>query len=214
MRTETTDLVALFSKNNGGTHNWRYQNVDTSLSAEEIKEACELLTTLGLFEQDGVKLFDSVLSAKFVTTIETIIFDLEHEPEELTPEIEPPIEPSCEEVGCFEVIDEAEKTGNDLATKITSIEPLSIQPRGRHYDRLTRIETVDTTEATITVNKESLPSLPQVEIIGCDEQKQEADTYRSTKTDTQDTKDNKGLFHRLFRRRSRNKVAPANTPRE
>ncbi|MGL9730091.1 DUF2922 family protein [Enterococcus sp. DIV0756] len=213
MSTETTDLVALFSKNDGGRHTWRYKNVDTSLPAEEIKEACELLTTLDLFEQDGVKLFDSALSAKFVTTIETLIFDLEHAPEEMIPEIAPPMEATCEEVGCFEVSDESEKTGNDLATKVPSIPPSTIQPRGRHYDRLTRIEIEDATE--INLNKDSLPpnkNDPSVEIIVCDRQRQQADTHRST--DIQDTKERKGLFHRLFRRRSRNKDAPESTPRE
>ncbi|MGL9727547.1 DUF2922 family protein [Enterococcus sp. DIV0756] len=215
MSTETTDLVALFSKNDGGRHTWRYKNVDTSLPAEEIKEACELLTTLDLFEQDGVKLFDSALSAKFVTTIETLIFDLEHAPEEMIPEIEPPMEATCEEVGCFEVSDEAEKTGNDLTTKVSSINPSTIQPRGRHYDRLTRIEIGDTTESTITINTDSLPPINHelpVEIIGYEYQQQEADTHRSI--DIQDKKERKGLFHRLFRRRSRNKDVPESTPRE
>ena len=212
MSTETTDLVALFSKNDGGRHTWRYKNVDTRLPAEEIKEACELLTTLDLFEQEGVKLFDSALSAKFVTTIETLIFDLEHAPEDMIPEIEPPMEATCEEVGCFEVSDEAEK---DFPKKFPSIEPSTIQPRGRHYDRLTRIEIGDTTE--ITINKDSLPPIknePPVESIGYEYQQQEADTHRSTDTDTQDTTKNKGLFHQLFRRRSRNKDAPESTPRE
>lgn len=212
MSTETTDLVALFSKNDGGRHTWRYKNVDTSLPAEEIKEACELLTTLDLFEQDGVKLFDSALSAKFVTTIETLIFDLEHEPEELTPEIEPPMEATCEEVGCFEVSDESEK---DFSKKFPSIEPSTIQPRGRHYDRLTRIEIGDTTE--ITINKDSLQpikNVPPVEIIGYEYQQQKADNTQYLETDTQDTTKNKGLFHRLLRRRSRNKEAPESTPRE
>ena len=109
MRTETTDLVALFSKSDGGRHTWRYDDVDTSLPAEEIKEACELLTTLDLFEQDGVKLFDSALSAKFVTTIETVIFDLEHASEGVIPENEQPSEATCEEVDCFAVRDNLEK---------------------------------------------------------------------------------------------------------
>lgn len=84
MKTETTDLVVKFAKSNGGNHNWRFNEVNTSLPAEEIKEACELLTTLNLFEQDGVKLFDSVITAKFVTKIETLIFDktIDEDPEE------------------------------------------------------------------------------------------------------------------------------------
>ncbi|MGL9730770.1 DUF2922 family protein [Enterococcus sp. DIV0756] len=74
MIDETTDLVVKFAKSNGKNHNWRYKEVNTSLPVEEIKEACELLTTLDIFEQDGVKFFDSVLSAKFVTTTEVTLF--------------------------------------------------------------------------------------------------------------------------------------------
>ncbi|WP_446488175.1 DUF2922 family protein, partial [Enterococcus avium] len=54
MITESTKLVTTFLNSDRKKHNWTYQDVDTSLSAEEIKEACELLTTLDLFEQDGV----------------------------------------------------------------------------------------------------------------------------------------------------------------
>lgn len=74
MIEETTDLVVKFSKSNGKNHNWRYKEINTNLPVEEIKEACELLTTLDIFEQDGVKFFDSVLSAKFVTTTEVTLF--------------------------------------------------------------------------------------------------------------------------------------------
>lgn len=74
MIEETTDLVVKFAKSNGKNHNWRYKEVNTNLPVEEIKEACELLTTLDIFEQDGVKFFDSVLSAKFVTTTEVTLF--------------------------------------------------------------------------------------------------------------------------------------------
>lgn len=205
MSTETTDLVAVFAKSNGGTHNWRYKNVDTSLPAEEIKEACELLTTLDLFEQDGVKLFDSVLSGKFVTTIETVIFDLEQEPEDVQAK-----EPSCEEVHCFEVVTETAEA-NDKPNKITLIDSSPIQPRGRHYDRLTRIEPLETSESAITVYKESLPPLKmesQVEIIGSEDQKQVPNANQIIKTKE------KGLFRRIFRRRSRNKEAPESTQRE
>ena len=79
MITESTKLVTTFFNSDRKKHNWTYQDVDTSLSAEEIKEACELLTTLDLFEQDGVKLFDSVVTAKFVSTKVTTLFDLKNE---------------------------------------------------------------------------------------------------------------------------------------
>ncbi|OTO72712.1 MULTISPECIES: DUF2922 family protein [unclassified Enterococcus] len=71
----TNDLVTTFTKGNGKNHRWTYKNIDTTLPAHEIKEACELLTTLNIFEQDGVKLFDTVVTAKIVTKKETVIFD-------------------------------------------------------------------------------------------------------------------------------------------
>lgn len=75
MITETTKLVATFMKSDNKKHNWSYNDVDTSLSAQEIKDICVLMTTLDLFEQDGVKLFDSAVSAKFVHRREIPIFD-------------------------------------------------------------------------------------------------------------------------------------------
>ena len=90
MITESTKLVTTFFNSDRKKHNWTYQDVDTSLSAEEIKEACELLTTLDIFEQDGVKLFDSVVTAKVRIYEEELLFDPEHDPE---PEIEQANEP-------------------------------------------------------------------------------------------------------------------------
>ena len=57
----THDLVATFTNSLGSEHDWTYKDVDNSLPAQTIKEACELLTTLDIFEQNGVKLFDSVV---------------------------------------------------------------------------------------------------------------------------------------------------------
>ena len=68
-------LVATFANEQGKQHKWTYKDIDTDLPAETIKEACELLTNLDIFEQDGVKLFDTVVTAKIVTTIEHEIFD-------------------------------------------------------------------------------------------------------------------------------------------
>lgn len=75
----THDLVTTFTKGNGKNHRWTYKNIDTTLPAHEIKEACELLTTLNIFEQDSVKLFDTVVTAKIVTKKETVIFDKQAE---------------------------------------------------------------------------------------------------------------------------------------
>lgn len=68
-------LVATFTNSLGRKHHWRFKEIDTRLPPQEIKEACELLTTLDIFKQNGVKLFDSVVTAKIVTTIEHEIFD-------------------------------------------------------------------------------------------------------------------------------------------
>lgn len=71
----THKLVATFTNGLGKKHDWTYHEIDPRVSAQEIKEACELLTTLDLFEQDGVPLFDTVVTAKIVTKIERDIFD-------------------------------------------------------------------------------------------------------------------------------------------
>ena len=76
------DLVATFTNGLGKTHNWKYNNLKNDLPIPVIKEACELLTTLDIFEENGVKLFDSVVTAKIITTKETEIFDKEKEPKE------------------------------------------------------------------------------------------------------------------------------------
>ena len=85
-------LVATFTNEHGKQHNWTYKGIDTALPAETIKEACELLTSLDIFEQDGVKLFDSVVTAKIVTTIEHEIFDRSADSSE---EAEEPTEATC-----------------------------------------------------------------------------------------------------------------------
>ena len=79
------DLVATFTNGLGKTHDWKYSNLKNDLPIPVIKEACELLTTLDIFEENGVKLFDKVVTAKIITTKETEIFDKEKEPEEAIP---------------------------------------------------------------------------------------------------------------------------------
>ena len=79
------DLVATFTNGLGATHDWKYNNLKNDLPMPVIKEACELLTTLDIFEENGVKLFDSVVTAKIITTKETEIFDKEKEPKEDRP---------------------------------------------------------------------------------------------------------------------------------
>lgn len=72
-------LVAVFENSEGRNHRWSLKDPDTNKSAEEIKSLLEKMTTLDLFEKDGVKLFQKVVSAKFVETKETSIFDVKEE---------------------------------------------------------------------------------------------------------------------------------------
>ncbi|MGP5431170.1 DUF2922 domain-containing protein [Enterococcus malodoratus] len=69
------NLAATFENSNGRNHRWSMKDPDTSKSATEIKTSLEKLTALNLFEKDGAGLFQKVVTAKFVETIVTPIFD-------------------------------------------------------------------------------------------------------------------------------------------
>ena len=69
-------LAAVFENAVGKTHNWSFNEPDPNKSPEEIRSALEAITTLHLFEKDGIRQFCKVVSAKFVETIETPLFDL------------------------------------------------------------------------------------------------------------------------------------------
>lgn len=87
-------LVSTFLNSEGKKHNLTIKNPDTTKSPEEIKESLSLLSSLELFEKDGVTLFQEVVKAKFVETIERPIFEgdklfgdpapIEENPEEVT----------------------------------------------------------------------------------------------------------------------------------
>ncbi|MGH1648721.1 hypothetical protein ABE945_13195 [Enterococcus gilvus] len=96
MTNERTDLVTTFADGNGKPFNWRYTDVDTNLSPQEMKAACELLTSLDIFEIDGVKQFDTVLTGKLVTKKRVKIFEGENLNEDLNQK--PTLE---EKTGCF-----------------------------------------------------------------------------------------------------------------
>lgn len=69
-------LKASFEDELGKRHPWSYNEPNPNLTPEEIRTSLETLTTLKLFEKDNVKQFQKVVSAKFVETIETPLFDL------------------------------------------------------------------------------------------------------------------------------------------
>ncbi|MEO1768853.1 DUF2922 domain-containing protein [Candidatus Enterococcus ferrettii] len=68
-------LVSTFLTSEGKKHNFSFKDPDTAKSPEEIKETLALLTSLNLFEKDGVGLFRELVKAKYVETIETPIFE-------------------------------------------------------------------------------------------------------------------------------------------
>ncbi|EOH90805.1 DUF2922 domain-containing protein [Enterococcus pallens] len=69
-------LAAVFENAAGKNHSWSFNDPDPNKSPEAIKEALEAMTTIHLFEKDGIRQFCKVVSAKFVETIETPLFDL------------------------------------------------------------------------------------------------------------------------------------------
>ncbi|WP_171004895.1 DUF2922 domain-containing protein [Enterococcus hulanensis] len=91
---KTKKLVSTFYKSNGKKHNLTVKNPTVEKSAEEIREALELLTTLDIFEEDGVKTFAEVDTCKYVETTKYIQFDPEHAVES----IELPAAPKAIEV--------------------------------------------------------------------------------------------------------------------
>lgn len=80
-------LMVLFQTSAGKIHKWQFKNVDPTKPANEYQRLLEQMTTLGLFEKNGERLFDKVLSATLVQTIETPIFDLRDEESESISEV-------------------------------------------------------------------------------------------------------------------------------
>lgn len=91
---KTKKLVSTFKKSNGKKKNLIIKNPTVEKSAEEIREAMELLTTLDIFEEeDGVKTYAEVDTCKYVETTKYIQFDKEHPVEATEPLVTPkPVE--------------------------------------------------------------------------------------------------------------------------
>ena len=83
---KTKKLVSTFKKSNGKKKNLIINNPTVEKTAEEIREAMELLTTLDIFEEeDGVKTYAEVDTCKYVETTKYIQFDKEHPVEAVEP---------------------------------------------------------------------------------------------------------------------------------
>ena len=202
----TKDLIATFGKSDGGTHNWKYRDLDPNLTAPQIKEACELLTNLDICTQNGVKLFDSVVTAKVLTHKETLIFDPEHETRGVRYDGEPVEEAVGEEVGCFEVAEKQEKPAIVTPPKPSA---LPTTPHGHYFKQLTTIAPPE--KAAIKVEKESLPQSSNNQL---NDQKSDSMPLMKTESSKQDTKEQNRLLQWLHRIRKKNKEGPPETPRE
>ena len=201
----TKDLIATFGKSDGGTHNWKYKDLDPNLTAPQIKEACELLTNLDICTQNGVKLFDSVVTAKVLTHKETLIFDPEHETRGVRYDGEPVEETVCEEVHCCEVAEEQEKPAAVTTPKPSA---LPTTPHGRYFKQLSTIETSE--KAAIKVEKESLLQSRYSET----NDQQPTVMPLIEDSSNKDTKEQNRLLQWLHRIRKKNKKGPPETPRK
>ena len=204
----TKDLIATFGKSDGGTHNWKYKDLDPNLTAPQIKEACELLTNLDICTQNGVKLFDSVVTAKVLTYKETLIFDPEHETRGVRYDGEPVEETVCEEVHCCEVAEEQEKPAAVTTPKPSA---LPTTPHGRYLKQLTTIAPPEKAETAIKVEKESLPQSSNNHL---NDQQPVAIPLMEGEPSSQDTKEQNRVLQWLHRIRKKNKEGPPETPRE
>ncbi|MDT2429011.1 hypothetical protein P7D86_19450 [Enterococcus avium] len=202
----TKDLIATFGKSDGGTHNWKYKDLDPNLTAPQIKEACELLTNLDICTQNGVKLFDSVVTAKVLTHKETLIFDPEHETRGVRYDGEPVEEATCEEVHCCEV---TEKQEEEVALPTPKLSVLPTTPYGRYFKQLTTIASAE--KAAIKIEKESLPQSSNNQL---NEQQPVAMPLMEDESSSQKTKEQNRLLQWLHRIRKKNKEGPPETPRK
>ncbi|MGK0605559.1 hypothetical protein [Enterococcus gilvus] len=168
MTNERTDLVTTFADGNGKPFNWRYTDVDTNLSPQEMKAACELLTALDIFEIDGVKQFDTVLTGKLVTKKRVKIFEGENLNEDLNQK--PTLE---EKTGCFSLplveraIETALvpiKTNPNNFPKVSLADTTAVdQPSLIKKPAPTETQSTSSSEKAVSLHSESVPSSNQAQ---------------------------------------------------
>lgn len=67
-------IEAVFKTSSGRSQNWSYPNPGEGKTNQEVQDILEEITALNLFKKEDEKLFNDVIRAKYVETIETIIF--------------------------------------------------------------------------------------------------------------------------------------------
>jgi hypothetical protein len=67
-------LVVTFKDEAGKEQNWTVRHAAQDLTAEGVQGAMDRFVALDLFEKDGVRQYQEIVSAKYVEVIETPLF--------------------------------------------------------------------------------------------------------------------------------------------
>jgi len=73
-------IVAVFLKENGKEQTWTMRDADDKVSDEKLQVSMELLSSLTVFEQDGVRLFEKVVCATIFNCTRRIVIKKEKKP--------------------------------------------------------------------------------------------------------------------------------------
>ncbi|MGG5330909.1 DUF2922 domain-containing protein [Enterococcus sp. AZ163] len=73
--SKVVKLVSIFRNGMGKSQTWSLSNPDTTKTPSQIKGLLEEMAKLNLFQKDGIRQYETVVSAKYVETIETTIFE-------------------------------------------------------------------------------------------------------------------------------------------
>ena len=224
----TEDLIVTFGKGDGSTHDWTYRGLGPNLPTPKIKEACELLTKLDICTENGVKLFDSVVTAKVVIYKETLIFDPEHETRDVNyygEKVEKPVEEQrCEAVQNIEVAEEQVESDTIVPSKekqtiLTPFPPLANdsfkQPHGYQFLKLT---TMPNMNAFMKPKKEAFPQVKStnqlVPIIDVAKKFPSDIDQPPIQPENKETAEHSGPLRWIQRIKKRNKDGPEIPPRE
>lgn len=71
----TKKLKMGFNNSAGKRHYWTPKTIDETISSEKVDELMVRLTQLDMFEKDGIRLFQEVVSARMIETHELEYFD-------------------------------------------------------------------------------------------------------------------------------------------
>lgn len=72
-------LSLTFKGSLGKTHSLKLNYANDNLDATAVKNTMDTMASLGLFQNNGEVLYTQPVSAKYVETIETPVFDAEEE---------------------------------------------------------------------------------------------------------------------------------------